>query len=177
MNVTVFASAKENVTDFYGSEVTALCQSLGKAGCDLVYGGTDQGLMRCAAEGFLKEGRSVTGVYPRAFRAKADPDCTKTIETEDLAGRKDIMRNLADGFLALPGGVGTLDEIFEVLAVNQVSFGRKKITLYNLGGFYNSLDSALREMYQEGFISEDPGELYLLSEDMTEITEYLTRSM
>ena len=78
MNITVFASAKESVTAQYGSDVTTLSRMLGENGYHLVYGGTGQGLMHCAAEGFHQAGREIIGVYPKLFGKVVDPYCTKT---------------------------------------------------------------------------------------------------
>ncbi|HLO66457.1 MAG TPA: TIGR00730 family Rossman fold protein [Holophaga sp.] len=123
----------------------------------LVYGGGNCGLMGVVADAVLEGGGEVTGVIPRALvaRERAHQGLTELIVTEDMHARKARMVALSDAFLALPGGFGTLDELFEVTTWRQLGIHRKPIGLLDRNGFWMGLLAFLDHAAEAGFIGSD----------------------
>lgn len=128
--------------------------ALVEKGCELVYGGSDIGLMRVVADTVMEHGGRVTGVMPRllAGREILHQGISEMVLVDSMEERKRVMGELSDGFIALPGGIGTLDELFEVLTWNQLGIVRKPMALLNIARFYDGLTSFLDHVTTEGFI-------------------------
>ena len=141
-------------------EFTALAQEvgswIGRHGGQLVYGGGHNGLMGILADAALAAGARVIGVIPKALVEKewAHTGCTELHIVENMHERKRIMAEHADAFLALPGGIGTLEEFFEVWTWRQLGYHDKPVGLLNLGGFYDSLLTFLDSAVTNGFMNE-----------------------
>ena len=129
---------------------------IGQHGGQLVYGGGHNGLMGIMADAALAAGARVIGVIPKALVEKewAHTGCTELHVVENMHERKRIMAEHADAFLALPGGIGTLEEFFEVWTWRQLGYHDKPVGLLNLGGFYDSLLSFLGSAVNSGFMNE-----------------------
>ena len=129
---------------------------IGRHGGQLVYGGGHNGLMGILADAALAAGARVIGVIPKALVEKewAHTGCTELHVVENMHERKRIMAEHADAFLALPGGIGTLEEFFEVWTWRQLGYHDKPVGLLNLGGFYDSLLSFLGSAVASGFMNE-----------------------
>ena len=156
MNICVFASASP-VDEKYLREVEALGFALGKAGHSLVFGGYADGLMKAAADGFVRAGAEVTGVVTELFEDTQvrHPGLTKVILTKDMAARKEEMARISDAFIAVPGGVGTMDELFSVLSLKSVGKIPGPVLFYNIFGFWDGILQAMEKMRAEGFIRDD----------------------
>jgi hypothetical protein len=145
----------------------ALAEDLGRAmagrGIRLVYGGGNCGLMGAVADAALRGGGRVVGVIPRGLvaREQAHRGLTELIVTEDMHARKARMAALSDAFLALPGGYGTLDELFEAVTWFQLGIHRKPIALLDGDGFWDPLRAFLAQVRRMGFIAPDGLELPL----------------
>ena len=141
-------------------EFTALAQQvgtwIGRHGGQLVYGGGRTGLMGIMADAALAAGARVIGVIPKALVEKewAHTGCTELHVVENMHERKRIMAEHADAFLALPGGIGTLEEFFEVWTWRQLGYHDKPVGLLNLDGFYDSLLTFLASAVTSGFMNE-----------------------
>ncbi|MDB5843764.1 MAG: hypothetical protein JWP79_1074 [Polaromonas sp.] len=141
-------------------EFAALAQAvgtwIGRHGGQLVYGGGHNGLMGILADAALAAGARVIGVIPKALVEKewAHTGCTELHVVENMHERKRIMAEHADAFLALPGGIGTLEEFFEVWTWRQLGYHDKPVGLLNRGGFYNSLLTFLNSAVTSGFMNE-----------------------
>lgn len=141
-------------------EFAALAQEvgtwIGRHGGQLVYGGGHNGLMGILADAALAAGARVIGVIPKALVEKewAHTGCTELHVVENMHERKRIMAEHADAFLALPGGIGTLEEFFEVWTWRQLGYHDKPVGLLNLGGFYDSLLTFLNSAVTSGFMNE-----------------------
>ncbi len=141
-------------------EFAALAQEvgtwIGRHGGQLVYGGGHNGLMGILADAALAAGARVIGVIPKALVEKewAHTGCTELHVVENMHERKRIMAEHADAFLALPGGIGTLEEFFEVWTWRQLGYHDKPVGLLNLGGFYDSLLTFLNSAVSSGFMNE-----------------------
>ena len=129
---------------------------IGQHGGQLVYGGGHNGLMGILADAALAAGAGVIGVIPKALVEKewAHTGCTELHIVENMHERKRIMAEHADAFLALPGGIGTLEEFFEVWTWRQLGYHDKPVGLLNLGGFYDSLLTFLGSAVTSGFMNE-----------------------
>ena len=132
-------------------------------GIGVVYGGGRLGLMGAVAAGALEAGGEVIGVIPRALAEAevANPDCTSLTIVETMHQRKQAFTDLSDGFLTLPGGVGTMDELWEAVSWSQLGYHAKPVGLLNAFGFYDQLLSFQRHMIEVGFIRPVHGAIIL----------------
>ena len=129
---------------------------IGQHGGQLVYGGGHNGLMGIMADAALEAGARVIGVIPKALVEKewAHTGCTELHIVETMHERKRIMAEHADAFLALPGGIGTLEEFFEVWTWRQLGYHNKPVGLLNMDGFYDSLLTFLNSAVSSGFMND-----------------------
>jgi uncharacterized protein (TIGR00730 family) len=152
-------------------EFAAAAQALGKAiagrGWDLVYGGASVGLMGIVADSVLEAGRSVHGVIPHALfdREVAHRGISELIEVDSMHERKARMAELADAFVALPGGFGTLEEIFEALTWTQIGIHAKPCGLLNVAGYFDDLAAFLDRTVREGFVAARNREHLVVADD------------
>lgn len=154
MKIAVFCSANNNIVDKYTKEVEALGQWIGTAGHTLVYGGSNTGLMECVARTAHDAGATVIGVVPQILEkgGRVSDYIDVEIPCDNLSDRKDLMLAQADTAVALPGGIGTLDELFSVAASRTIGYHTKKIILYNINGFWDSLVHLLDDLQERGMI-------------------------
>lgn len=154
MKIAVFCSANNNIVDKYTKEVGALGQWIGTAGHTLVYGGSNTGLMECVARAAHDAGATVIGVVPQILEkgGRVSDYIDVEIPCDNLSDRKDLMLAQADTAVALPGGIGTLDELFSVAASRTIGYHTKKIILYNINGFWDSLVHLLDDLQERGMI-------------------------
>lgn len=140
----------------------------------LVYGGSKDGLMGAAADGTLAAGGEVLGVLPEklANRELAHPKIQKLITVNDMASRKDVLIKESDLFLILPGGLGTLDELFEVLTANTLGFISKPVVILNTDDFYTDLIVWLEKISDSG-LSKHPKELFTVIPDVDALDRLL----
>ena len=126
---------------------------MGKAGKTLIYGGANLGLMECVARAVKENGGTVIGVVPAKLEEKGSVSTLldEVIHTRNLSDRKDVITEKSEILVALPGGVGTLDEIFHVIAAASIGYHQKKVIFYNEYGFYNELLAALKTLEDKGF--------------------------
>ncbi|PTX60270.1 hypothetical protein C8P63_10934 [Melghirimyces profundicolus] len=165
--ICVFAGSRPGGHPGYMEAATRLGEILAEEELELVYGGAGVGLMGRIADTVLERGGKVTGVIPsRLFdREVAHTQVTELIEVKDLHERKAKMAELSDAFIALPGGYGTLEEIFEVVSWGHLRIHQKPIGLLNVHGFYNPLVHMVAKIAQAGFIPERSRQLLIPEED------------
>ena len=151
---------------------------IGRHSGQLVYGGGHNGLMGILADAALAAGARVIGVIPKALVEKewAHTGCTELHIVENMHERKRIMAEHADAFLALPGGIGTLEEFFEVWTWRQLGYHDKPIGLLNKDGFYDSLLTFLQSAVSTGFMNEWQMELIRSDSDATLLLEALVQA-
>ncbi len=151
--IGIFCSASENIDKMYFDMAARIGQWIGETGRTLVYGGASLGLMECVAKAVKANGGYIIGVVPAKLeengRVSTLPD--RIINTRNLSDRKDRIVEESDVLVALPGGVGTLDEIFHVMAAASIGYHHKKVIFYNESGFYDTLLKALEEIEEQGF--------------------------
>ncbi len=143
----------------------------------LVYGGVDTGLMGCISKAVKSNGGKLTGIIPTILEdgATASQICDTIITTSNLSERKDKMAELADAIIALPGGIGTLDEIFTVAAATSAGYNDKRVLLYNINGFYDKLLSLVNELHQAAFLRQAPESYFTVANNFEEIISALNK--
>ena len=153
MKICVFGASSDTLAEEYYDAARRLGELMAKGGHTLVYGGGSDGLMRACADGVKTGGGAAIGVAPRMFD-EGDflrRDFGELIFTETMAARKELMRSIAEAFIVLPGGTGTMDEFFETLTLKQLGMQGKAIVLLNTLGYFDPLFALLGDMVARGF--------------------------
>jgi uncharacterized protein (TIGR00730 family) len=175
MNITVYLGANEGKDPQLKTAVRELGSWIGSEGHRLIYGGSKCGLMGELAESVLLAGGEVVGVEPQFFldAGLVHDGITQTIATETMAERKVIMMDLADAYIALPGGSGTLDEISEVIVLAALGKHGKPCILYNKAGFYEPLMALYCKMRDAGFMTDEAVNLIRMASTPEELENIL----
>jgi uncharacterized protein (TIGR00730 family) len=168
--VTVFCGASPGREAAYTDAAAALGHSLGERGIGLVFGGSSDGLMGALSSAARASGAHTTGVFPRSLgtREREDLHVDDLLLVESLLERKIVMANRADAFIALPGGVGTLEELTEQWSRARMGLHDKPCALMNTAGFYDGFIGLLETMHAEGFRSAD-GPHLIVRDDAAEV--------
>lgn len=154
MNICIFCSANSNIPTEYFERTSELGTWIGANGHTLVFGGCNLGLMECVAKAVHDAKGMTVGVVPTIVEkgGKVSDYVDVKILCDNLSDRKDLMIERSDVIIALPGGVGTLDEIFTVLAAASIGYHNKRVILYNIGGFWDSLIAMLDDLKARGVL-------------------------
>jgi len=154
MTVCIFAASSSRIDKEYGVTAAQLGTLLAKSGMDVVYGGGGIGLMGKLADAVINEGGKITGVIPEFMKEEGwgHNDVTDMIITTDMGERKRQMFSIADAVVALPGGIGTLEELTEAITLKQLSLFDGPIIILNSQGYYNSLLRFIDEMVETKFM-------------------------
>jgi uncharacterized protein (TIGR00730 family) len=165
--ICVFCGSSAGVHPIYAQAAQAVGRSLCRRGIELVYGGGNVGLMGMLADACLAEGGRVIGVIPQALVDKevAHLGLTELRVVGSMHERKAIMADLSDAFVALPGGYGTWEELFEMLTWSQLGIQQKPCGLLNVNGYYDPLLELTDKAVAEGFLSEVNRDLLLSDDD------------
>lgn len=176
-SICVYCGSGLGTDPAYEEAARTLGAMMAEAGVRLVYGGGSIGLMGTIARAVLENGGSVTGVIPRFLQSRERPmaDLTELIVTEDMHQRKMLMFEKADAFVALPGGVGTLEELVEQMTWVQLGRHRKPVLLANIAKFWDPLIRLLDQMRQTGFIRRDLDVSALVTDRAEDIIPALER--
>lgn len=169
--ITVFCGSSSGTDEIYTQQAMLLGQTMAKQNIELVYGGANVGLMGAVADGILSEGGKAIGVLPNFLRSKeiAHQGLTQLILVETMHERKTKMNDLCDGVIALPGGFGTLEELFEMLTWAQLGLHKKPIAILNINGFYDSLLELTKMMVDKGLLKSVNQEMLLVSDTIEEL--------
>lgn len=172
-SITVFCASSPGTDEIFAVEAANLGNLLARKKIELVFGGARVGLMGVLADAVLEEGGKVTGVLPVFLEQKevAHRNLTQLILVESMHERKLKMHELSDGVIALPGGWGTMEELFEMLTWSQLGLHQKPIGLLNINGFYDELVSMIEKMVHKGFLTEQSLELLLICDDMEDLLD------
>jgi len=162
--ICVYCGSARGEDPAFEAAARGLGAVLAARGIGLVYGGGNIGLMGEVARSVLNGGGEVIGVIPSALMEKelGLRDCTELRVVGSMHERKQMMADLADGFIALPGGLGTLEELFETLTWQQLAFHAKPVGVLNTGGFYDDLLSFLRKVVEARFLRSEHYESLLV---------------
>lgn len=154
--IAVFCGSSNGVTDVYREGAVQLGKELAKRNITLVYGGASVGIMGTLADTVLNEGGQVIGVIPRLLEEReiSHQSLTKLYTVESMHERKAKMADLADGFITLPGGPGTMEEFFEIFTWAQIGLHQKPCGVLNINNYYQPLVSLFDQMLDQGFLHE-----------------------
>ena len=176
MKICVFCSANEQIDpDFF-----VMTEELGKwaaeNGHSIVYGGVNQGLMECVAKATKAAGGRTIGVVPTKVEESGRTSDYVDVEIpcDNLTDRKQLMMDQSDAFIALPGGLGTLDEMFTIAASATIGYHHKPVILYNMKGFWNKLIALLDDLQAKGMIRGDWSNYIRIANSLEEIKQLIS---
>ncbi len=174
--IAIFCSASEQIAPVFFEKARELGIWMGKNKKTLVYGGANVGLMECIARAAKENGATLMGMVPLKLEEQGQVSdlLDVTFRTDTLSDRKDLMLNEAEGAVALPGGTGTLDEVFHVMASATMGYHGKKIIFYNIDGFWNGLLAFLRELEVQGFTHCPAEACFAVANNLEELIGLLT---
>lgn len=174
-SVAIFCAASENIAPGYFEAAAEVGAMLGRLGKTMVYGGARFGLMEATAKAAKAAGARIVGVVPDILveRDRVSRLLDEQVWCSNLSERKDIMLERSDVLVALPGGVGTLDEIFHVLAAATIGYHTKRVVLYNVNGFWNALLAAVDEMSQAGFVRGEMEKYLVVADNIAQLEDLI----
>lgn len=172
-SITVFCGARSGNNPQFAQQASALGKALAEQKITVVYGGADLGLMGAIANGALDANGKVIGVLPDFLQTReiAHQNLTELIVVQSMHERKMKMNELSDGIIALPGGFGTLEELFEILTWVQLGLQNKPIGVLNINGYYDSLQAFVQSMVTNGFLREVDQELLIVRDNIDDLIE------
>ena len=171
--IAVFCGSSVGFDPIYKQAAIQLGNAFVKRDIALVYGGGKIGLMGVLAETILNQGGKVIGVIPELLKKKEVVDCnvTELIVTQTMSERKVVMRKLSYVYISLPGGFGTLDELFEGITMSQLHIEEKPNALLNTNGYYDHLLSQIERMIDDGFVKSSNKELLIVSRTVEDLID------
>lgn len=175
--VAVYCGSRDGHRPIFKEQARALGTALANAGLDVVFGGGSTGLMGAVADAVLDAGREVIGVLPHGLARKeyAHTRLTALHLVDTMHQRKAMLEELAHGFVALPGGFGTLDELFEIITWAQLGLHRKPVGLLNTDGYWEGLLTQLQRSVAEGFVSAEMAAGLVVEREPTQLVHRLQR--
>ena len=173
--IAIFCSASDQIEPKFAEKAAELGKWMGEQHKWLIYGGSNTGLMEATAKAVKAHGGSLLGVIPSILEEKgrASDMLDVTIRAVNLSDRKDIMLQEAEVMVALPGGVGTLDEIFHVMASASVGYHEKKVIFYNVDGFWNGILQFLNGLEAQHFAHRPLSNFYSVANSLDELTDMI----
>ena len=174
-SITVFCGSSMGENTLYEQKASELGHVLADENITLVYGGSNKGLMGAVADAALKNNGNVIGVLPSFLKAmeSAHNDLTELIIVDSMHERKTKMSELCGGVIALPGGFGTLEELFEMLTWGQLGLHKKPVAILNIDGYYDSLIHLINGMQNSDFLKQSSKDMLLVSDDIKELLEMM----
>jgi len=173
--IGVFCASSNNMSPLYYEAATHLGEWMGKTGKTLVYGGANCGLMEALAKAVHNHGGRVMGVVPQILveRNRVSTYIDITVHTADLNDRKEMLVEHSDIILALPGSIGTLDEVFTVMAANTIGIHQKRIVFWNINHFWDDLFTLFDGLEQKGVVNKPMNELLQRADSLEELINIL----
>ncbi len=174
MNICVYCGSSSGNDNTVLKAAEELGKMMAENGHQLIYGGSSLGIMGTLANSVMEHGGTVTGVIPHGLFRKevAHQGITKLITVQDMHERKSTMANHSDAFLALPGGFGTLEELFEIITWNQIGIIEKPVTVYNHNGFYDHLIKMIQHAHDAGLIRPKNLEILNVANSLEECLKF-----
>lgn len=174
-SVVVFCGSSEGYNEAYMETAYQLGTTLAEKGIRVIYGGAKVGLMGAVADGALQYGGDVIGVIPDFLKTAevAHEGLTQLITVDTMHARKLRMHELSDGIIAMPGGWGTMEELFEMLTWSQLGLHCKPTGLLNINGYYDPLKAMLDTMVTEGFLAEGTRAMLLSAEEIEDLLDQM----
>jgi len=176
-SIAVYCGARTGINPIYTHMAYELGKLLASRNITLVYGGGNVGLMKSVADGCIEHHGHVIGVIPQRLKELelAHPELQILYTTQSMQERKMMMAQLADAFIAMPGGFGTLEEIFEVLTLTQLNYHHKPVGILNVEGYYDLFQDWIIQAHQKGFLSANNSTLLKFASDPILLLEELER--
>ena len=173
--IGVFLSSKDNLSQAYQEAAQQVGEYIGKNGYTLVYGGARKGLMETLAQSVRQSGGRIYGMVPDVLVQRSlVSDCIDvTFRCADLTDRKAMMNRESDVLVALPGGIGTLDEVFTVLANTCIGIRHQPVVFYNVNGCWDGMLKALNQLFDQGLISGSPSDYYHVANSVAELSQII----
>jgi hypothetical protein len=170
-NIAVFCGSSLGFSEVYKNDAIKLGVYFAENKISLVYGGGKIGMMGVLADTMLDKNGEVIGVIPGLLRHEevAHSSISEMIVTKTMSDRKVTISKLVDGYIALPGGFGTLDEIFEALTLNQLGIEQKPVGILNTNGFFNHLINQLEVMVTEGYLKESNKKMLIVADNVEDL--------
>lgn len=177
MTLTIFCGSKTGNNDIFKIEAQKLGKLIAKRGHTLVYGGGSVGLMGIVSKTAFENGADVVGIITTLLeeREATSYDVSKLIVVDGMHERKAKMANKADVFIAFAGGIGTMEEIFEVWTWSQLGYHEKPVIFLNTNGYYDKLFSFLDGMVEDGFLGKKDRELIKIFDDSESMFDYIEK--
>ena len=175
MKICIFCSANQQIDPDFFNMTEELGKWAAKNGHNIVFGGVNQGLMECVAKAAREHGWRTIGVVPMIVEksGRTSDHVDVEIPCDNLSDRKQLMMDQSDVFIALPGGIGTIDEIFTVASSATIGYHQKKVILYNMKGFWDSLIALLNDFQSKGMIRGDWQQYIKKADSIEEINQLL----
>ncbi len=177
MNICVYGAASSLIDPNYIEAGKELGRKMVERGHGLVFGGGSHGMMGALADGVAEKSGYILGIIPEFFKEANSEvsfnNCSEYIYTDTMRERKRLLEEKSDAFIVSPGGIGTMDEFFEILTLKQLGRHNKAIVLYNVNGFFDELENMMTKSIEQHFITDDCKELYKVSSDINEILDYI----
>ncbi len=174
-SLCVYCGSRDGAQPAFASVAAEVGRWIGSHGGQLVYGGGKNGLMGIVAHATLEAGGTVVGIIPQGLvdREWANQDCTELHIVSTMHERKAMMAERADAFIALPGGIGTFEELFEIWTLKQLGYLDKPIGLLNTNGYYETLIEFMRNTVNEGFVSDWQMDMVRMEAEADSLCEHL----
>lgn len=174
-NVCVYSASSTKIAPVYFAAAKELGRLLAMHGINLINGAGSLGLMAAASDAVLEAGGTVTGVIPRFMVEQGwqHEGLTQLVKTETMHERKQLMAEMSDGVIALPGGCGTMEELLEIITWKQLGLYFKPIVILNINGFFTPLLEMLQRAIDENFMREEHGSIWQVAQNAEEAVELL----
>ena len=175
--ICIFCGSSMGFDPIYRKKAVELGQAMVEKQCELLYGGGSVGLMKIIADVMLENKCKVIGTITNHLMDMevGYDDIDELIVVDSMAERKKILEDMADGFIAMPGGLGTMDEFFEAFVLSQLRVFDKPVALYNVNGFYDDIIRFIDHAAKEGFIRKEHAYNLIVSDDPKELLEMMER--
>ena len=172
-NISIFCGAHEGKNPKYAQSAKIISEAIAKKGINVIFGGGNVGLMKIISDTALDNGVDVLGISLKSLHALelANPRLNEILVTDTLLDRKDEFMSRSDAFVVLPGGVGSLDELAEIMASNQLGIINKPVGILNTEGYYDHLLKWFDKAVEEGFISSANLKELLVSDNPEELVD------
>ena len=175
MKICVFCSANGQLDPDFFTMTEELGRWLATEGHTLVYGGVNSGLMECVARAVKQAGGRTVGVIPQIVEKSGRISDYVDVEVlcDNLSDRKQLMADKSDVFIALPGGIGTIDEVFTIAAAHTIGYHDKRVILYNMKGFWGDMTAMLDRLQQRGMVRGEWRDYIAVANSLEEISELI----
>ena len=175
MKICIFCSANQQIDPDFFRMTEELGQWATREGHTIVYGGVNQGLMECVGKAAHEAGGRTIGVIPRIVEKSGRISDYVDIEMlcDNLSDRKQMMEDQSDVFVALPGGIGTIDELFTIAAAHTIGYHDKLVILYNMKGFWDSLIAMLDDLQQKGMVRGNWHDYIAVADNLEELSRII----